>query len=64
MCCSTHDTKSQKQKMEIKVHISRIPNVYLPNQVLHDSHHYSYCSQETTCCTLDDSEFHIVGKET
>lgn len=47
MCCSTHDTNSQKQKMEIKVQISRIPNFYLPNQVLHHSHHYSYCSQET-----------------
>lgn len=55
----------RSNKVEIKIHISKIHNLYLPNYtyVLHHFYHYSYCTLETKCCTLDDSEFHIVGKE-
>lgn len=55
----------RSNKMEIKIHISKIHNLCLPNYtyVLHHSYHYSYCTLETKCCTLDDSKFHIVGKE-
>lgn len=49
----------------MKIHISKIHNLSLPNYtyVLYRSYHYSYCTLGTTCCTLDDSKFHIVGKE-
>lgn len=51
--------------MEITIHNSKPHNLYLPNStyVFHHSYNYSYCTPETTCCTLDDSKFHVVGKE-